>query len=86
MMADATMYSEDMYVLLVPGSEEVFLEPEELLAKLRAMLAEYPSQLPRDLQKFDSLDKQAKYLCETACEFEVAPGVAWQWYAVRLEK
>ena len=85
-MADATMYSEDMFVLLVPGSDEVFLEPDELLAKLKSMLTQYPNELPRDLQKFASVDEQAKYLRDTACEFEVNPGVAWQWYAVRLEK
>lgn len=85
-MADATMYSEDMFVLLVPGSDEVFLEPDELLAKLKAMLAQYPNELPRDLQKFASVDEQAIHLRDTTCEFEVTPGVSWQWYAVRLEK
>ncbi|MBT9315169.1 chlororespiratory reduction protein 7 [Leptothoe spongobia] len=85
-MADATMYSEDMFVLLVPGSEEVFLEPDELLTKLKNMLAQYADALPRDLQKFVSVDDQARHLRDTACEFEVTPGVSWQWYAVRLEK
>ena len=85
-MADATMYSEDMFVLLVPGGDETFLEPDELLDNLKAMLAEYSAPLPRDLQKFSSLDDQAKHLRDTACEFEVSPGVSWQWYAVRLEK
>ena len=85
-MADATMYSEDMFVLLVPGNEQVFLEPDELLAKLKAMLEQYAGMLPRDLQGFDSVDHQAQHLRDTACEFEVTPGVSWQWYAVRLEK
>lgn len=85
-MADAMMYSEEMFVLLIPGNDEVFLEPDELLTKLKAMLKEYSGVLPRDLQKFDSLDKQATHLRDTACEFEVSPGVSWQWYAVRLEK
>ena len=85
-MADATMYSEDMFVLLVPGSGEVFLEPDGLLDKLKSMLADYPDTLPRDLLKFDSVDQQARHLRDTACEFEVTPGVSWQWYAVRLEK
>ncbi len=85
-MADATMYSEEMFVLLVPGNDEIFLEPDELLAKLKTMLEDYPGRLPRDLQKFDSVDQQAKHLRDTACEFEVTPGVSWQWYAVRLEK
>ena len=85
-MADSTMYSEDMFVLLVPGSDEVFLEPHELLAKLKSMLEQYGGTLPRDLQKIDSVDQQAQHLRDTACEFEVTPGVSWQWYAVRLEK
>ena len=34
-MSQATLYSEDMFVLLVPGSEEVFLEPDELITKLK---------------------------------------------------
>lgn len=85
-MADATMYSEDMFVLLIPGSDEVFLEPDDLLAKLKAMLENYANPLPRDLQKFDWVEQQAQHLRDTACEFEVTPGVSWQWYAVRLEK
>ena len=85
-MADATMYSEDMFVLLVPGSDEVFLDPDELLTKLKTMLVQFSGKLPRDLQKFASVDEQAKHLRDTACEFEVTPGVSWQWYAVRLEK
>ncbi|MEA5465931.1 chlororespiratory reduction protein 7 [Leptothoe sp. PORK10 BA2] len=85
-MANATMYSEDMFVLLVPGSEQVFLEPDELLAKLKSMLEQYPDPLPRDLQKFALVDQQAQHLRDTGCEFEVSPGVTWQWYAVRLEK
>ncbi|NEQ51200.1 MAG: chlororespiratory reduction protein 7 [Leptolyngbya sp. SIO3F4] len=85
-MSSATMYSEDMFVLLVPGSDETFLEPGELLAELKTMLTQYPDELPRDLQKFASVDDQARHLRDTACEFEVKPGVSWQWYAVRLEK
>ncbi len=85
-MADATMYSEDMFVFLIPGSEEVFLEPDELLEKLKAMLASYAGALPRDLERLESLEDRATHLRDTACEFEVTPGVSWHWYAVRLEK
>ncbi|MEO0866852.1 MAG: chlororespiratory reduction protein 7 [Cyanobacteria bacterium J06642_11] len=85
-MADAMMYSEDMFVLLIPGSEEVFLEPDELLEKLKAMLEGYTGVLPKDLSQLSSLEAQATNLRDTACEFEVTPGVSWQWYAVRLEK
>ncbi len=85
-MADATMYSEDMFVLLVPGNEEVFLEPDELLDKLKTMLGDYAGVLPRELERMGTLEEKATHLRDTACEFEVTPGVAWQWYAVRLEK
>lgn len=85
-MADATMYSEEMFVLLIPGNEEVFLEPDELLAKLQAMLANYSGVLPRDLERWETLAEKAVHLRDTACEFEVTAGVSWQWYAVRLEK
>ncbi|MEM6254022.1 MAG: chlororespiratory reduction protein 7 [Cyanobacteria bacterium P01_D01_bin.156] len=85
-MGNATMYSEDIFVLLIPGNEEVFLEPDELLAKLQAMLTEYTGVMPRELEKLGSLEEKATHLRDTACEFEVTPGVSWQWYAVRLEK
>ena len=85
-MSDATLYSEEMFVLLIPGEEEVFLTPTELLEKLQALLVSRQDQLPRDLQKFDTVAAQAQYLRDTSCEFEIAPGISWQWYGVRLEK
>ncbi|MEL6135947.1 MAG: chlororespiratory reduction protein 7 [Cyanobacteria bacterium J06628_6] len=85
-MSQATLYSEDMFVLLVPGDEEVFLTPDELLTKLKDLLADRQDRLPRDLQKFDAVADQARHLRDTACEFEVEQGTAWQWYGVRLEK
>ncbi len=85
-MSQASLYSEDMYVLLVPGDDEVFLTPDELLTKLKNLLADRQDSLPRDLQKFDTVEAQSQHLRDTACEFEVEPGVAWQWYSVRLEK
>ena len=85
-MSQASLYSEDMFVLLVPGEDEVFLEPDELLDRLKGLLADRQDALPRDLQKFDVLADQAQHLRDTACEFEVEPGVTWQWYSVRLEK
>ncbi|MEO0541596.1 MAG: chlororespiratory reduction protein 7 [Cyanobacteria bacterium P01_A01_bin.105] len=85
-MSQATLYSEDMFVLLVPGEDEVFLTPDELLDKLKALLTDRQDDLPRDLQKFDTVPAQAQHLRDTACEFEVESGVAWQWYSVRLEK
>ena len=85
-MSDATLYSEEMFVLLVPGEEEVFLTSDEILERLRALLLGHQNDLPRDLQKFKTVEAQAKSLRDTSCEFEVAPGISWQWYAVRLEK
>ena len=85
-MPDSLMYQEDMFVLLAPGEAEVFLTPGELLEKLQAVLSNQQHDLPRDLQKFSSLQAQAEHLINTACEFEIRPGESLQWYAVRLEK
>lgn len=93
-MPDAIMYQEEMFVVLMPGEAEVFLTPEDLLEKLVGLLsvgAASPSEnrqpdLPRDLQRFTTVADQARYLRDTACELELAPGEAMQWYVVRLEK
>ncbi|MEL6471599.1 MAG: chlororespiratory reduction protein 7 [Cyanobacteria bacterium J06623_4] len=85
-MADSMMYSEEMYVFLTPDAVETFMTPPELIEKLKEVLTEYEGALPRELQKMTSAEAQAKYLMETHCEFDVAPGEAVQWYAVRLEK
>ena len=79
------MYSEDMFVFLTPDATETFMTPPELLDKLKEVL-QAKSQLSPDLQKLASDDERAKYLIETHCEFETAPGESVQWYAVRLEK
>ncbi|MFP4008500.1 MAG: chlororespiratory reduction protein 7 [Spirulinaceae cyanobacterium] len=84
-MADSIMYQEDAYVVLEPNQPEVFLTAEELLEKLKNIL-QAQEDLPRELQKFDSLEAQAQHLMETSCEFDVAPGQYIQWYVVRLEK
>ena len=85
-MPDSIMYQEDAYVVLETNQLEQFLTPEELLAKLKAILATRQDNLPRDLQKFSAIDEQAKYLMETSCELDVEPGEYLQWYVVRLEK
>ncbi|MEO0828650.1 MAG: chlororespiratory reduction protein 7 [Cyanobacteria bacterium J06642_9] len=85
-MPDALMYQEDMFVLLALGQAEEFLTPDELKDRLKNILATRQDDLPRDLQKFDTIDEQAQHLAETACELELAPGQTLQWYAVRLEK
>jgi len=85
-MPDSIMYQEDAYVVLETNQPEQFLTPEELLEKLKAILATRQDNLPRDLQQFLSVEEQAKYLMETACDLDMEPGEYLQWYVVRLEK
>jgi hypothetical protein len=85
-MPDSLMYREDAYVVLEPNQPEQFLTPDELLTKLETVLTEYQGQLAPDFQKFDSIAAKARYLMETACEFNPEPGKYLQWYVVRLEK
>ncbi len=85
-MPDSLMYRQDAYVVLETNQPEQFLTPEELLEKLKAILAIRQDDLPRDLQKFTSIEEQAQYLLETSCDLDVGLGQYLQWYAVRLEK
>ncbi|MEL6940096.1 MAG: chlororespiratory reduction protein 7 [Cyanobacteria bacterium J06598_1] len=85
-MADSMMYSEEMFVFLTPDATETFMTPPELLEKLTEVVGAYKGDLPPELKKMTSAGAQAKYLIETHCEFETAPGESVQWYAVRLEK
>lgn len=85
-MPDAIMYQGDMFVVLMPGAAEEFLTPEELLERLEELLRNRQPDLPRDLQRFDTVAEQAQHLRDTACELELSPGEAMQWYVVRLEK
>ncbi len=85
-MPNAIMYQEDMYVVLLPGAAEEFLTPDELLERLGGLLGERQHDLPRDLQRFSTVAEQARHLRDTACELELSPGEALQWYVVRLEK
>ncbi|MCA1993822.1 MAG: chlororespiratory reduction protein 7 [Coleofasciculus sp. S288] len=85
-MRDSIMFQEDAYVVLEPNQPEQLLTPDELVEKLKAILSQRQDDLPRDLQKFTSVEEQAKYLMETSCELDVGPGNYLQWYVVRLEK
>ncbi len=86
-MPDALMYQEDIYVVLEADEPEVFLTPDELFAKLYALLEPLEvDDLPRDLQKFDSLTERTRHLLETSCEFDCGDGHYLQWYVTRLEK
>lgn len=86
-MPDSLMYQQDDFVVLETNQPEQFLTASELLSKLKLVLQQLHSEdLPRDLQKFDSVSDQAKYLLDTSCELDVGVGQYLQWYAVRLEK
>jgi hypothetical protein len=85
-MPDSIMFQEDAFVVLEPNQPEQFLTPEELREKLKAILATRQDDLPRDLQKFASVEEQAQYLMETSCDLDVGPGQYLQWYVVRMEK
>lgn len=86
-MPDSLMYQQDDFVVLETNQPEQFLTASELLSKLKVVLQQLHSEdLPRDLQKFDSVEAQAKYLLDTSCELDVGVGQYLQWYAVRLEK
>jgi hypothetical protein len=85
-MPDSIMFQEDAFVVLETNQPEQILTPEELLAKLKAILATRQDDLPRDLQNFADLEAQAKYLMDTSCELDMEPGEYLQWYVVRLEK
>ncbi len=86
-MPNPLMYRQDHFVVLEPNQPEQFLTASELLAKLKAVLEQWPiEELPQDLQKFTSVEDQAQYLIDTSCQLDLAPGQYLQWYAVRLEK
>jgi hypothetical protein len=80
------MFQEDAFVVLETNQPEQFLTPAELLEKLKAILATRQDDLPRDLQRFTSVEEQAQYLMATSCELDVGSGQYLQWYVVRLEK
>ncbi len=85
-MPDPLMYQQDTFVVLEPDTSEQFLTMAELLEKLQGILVQRQQNLPRDLQKFTSVEDQAQYLVDTSCELDVGPGQYLQWYSVRLEK
>ena len=85
-MPDSIMFQEDAFVVLETNQPEQFLTPAELLEKLKALLATRQDELPRDLQRFTSVEEQAQYLMATSCELDVGSGQYLQWYVVRLEK
>ena len=85
-MPDPMMYQQDEFVVLEPNQQEQFLTTNELLEKLKVVLAHSQHELPQELQSFSSVEEQANYLIDTSCELVLQPGQYLQWYAVRLEK
>ncbi|QLE54139.1 chlororespiratory reduction protein 7 [Nostoc sp. TCL26-01] len=86
-MPDPLMYQQDNFVVLETNQPEQFLTTAELLDKLKGELQKIDvSDLPQELQRFDSLTDQAQHLIDTSCNLDVGAGKYLQWYAVRLEK
>lgn len=85
-MPDSIMYQEDCFVVLESDKSEEFLTHQELFEKLKGVLQTRQNDLPRELQKFRSIDKQVQHLMENFYEIDVGPGNYLQWYVVRLEK
>ncbi|MBE9146846.1 chlororespiratory reduction protein 7 [Planktothrix mougeotii] len=85
-MPDALMYDEETFVVLETHQPEQFMTVAELLEKLKSVLSECQDNLPQDLQRFTTIEEQAKHLLDTSCDLDVGAGQYLQWYAVRLEK
>jgi len=86
-MPDSMMYQEDYFVVLEPDQPEVFLTPDELLAKLKLILQDLPeADLPPQIKKFSAIEERATHLRDNYCDLDVGEGNYLQWYVVRLEK
>lgn len=83
-MSDPLLRELDHYVVLEPGSAEAILTAEETLTWLETRLERLVDP-PADLRELPGSRQRAQRLLETACELELEPGVAVQWFAVRLE-
>lgn len=85
-MSSASMYDEEHFVVLETNQPEEILTAAELSKKLRSILTARQDNLSSDLQQAGTIDEQIRYLLDTTCELDMAPGEYLQWYAVRLEK
>lgn len=85
-MPDSIMYQEDGFVVLEPDQSEQILTPQELLEKLKGILLTRQDDLPRELQKFTTVEAQATYLMENFCDLDMGSDSYLQWYVIRLEK
>jgi hypothetical protein len=84
-MSDPLLRAMDHYVVLEPGGEDAILNASDTRAWLARHLSALPDP-PADLAHLSGLDEQVERLLETACALELEPGVAIQWFAVRLER
>ncbi|MEL4897930.1 chlororespiratory reduction protein 7 [Crocosphaera sp. Alani8] len=85
-MVDSIMYQEDGFVVLEPDQPEQILTSQELLEKLKGILVNRQDDLPRELEKFTTVEAQAEYLMENFCDLDVGANGYLQWYVIRLEK
>ena len=85
-MADSIMYQEDGFVVLEPDQEEQIITAQELLEKLTVILVARQNDLPRELEKFSTVEAQAEYLMENFCDLDMGSDSYLQWYVIRLEK
>ena len=83
-MSDPLLRELDHYVVLEPGGAERILTAADTRGWLAAHLGRL-ERPPADLQGLGGAEHQAQRLLETACELELEPGLAIQWFAVRLE-
>ena len=84
-MSDPLLRELEHYVVLEPGGEEEILSAEETRTWLGRHLSSLPMP-PADLAELSDSQARVERLLETACELELEPGVAIQWFAVRLER
>ncbi len=83
-MSDPLLRELDHYVVLDPTRGERILTAAATLRWLADQLAAM-ADVPADLADLANPEARAERLLETACELELEPGLAIQWFAVRLE-
>lgn len=83
-MSDPLLRELDHYVVLASGAGERILTAADTLEWLADHLRGLES-VPADLADLADPREQARRLLDTACELELGPGLAIQWFAVRLE-
>ena len=85
-MSDSLMFNNDAYVVLETNLPEQILTPAEMFDKLQEIVIRLDDDLPIDVKQINGTEDRVRYLLDTSCELDLAPGQYLQWYAVRLEK